>query len=97
MKINITGKNIDISESMKKYVDNKFHKLEKHTKDINSIHITCSIEKSRQKIEAIVHVNKAKIFANHEHEDMYSTIDGLVVKLEKQLQKHKQKLSHHKK
>ena len=44
-----------------------------------------------QKAEASIHVAGADLFANAGHEDMYSAIDNLTDKLDRQIIKYKEK------
>ena len=53
------------------------------------------VEKLVQKAEATVHLNGGEIFASDEHSDMYAAIDKLVDKLDRQVIKHKEKLTRH--
>ena len=48
-----------------------------------------------QKAEAKMHVSGADVFADSIHEDMYAAIDALVDKLDRQVKKHKEKLTDH--
>jgi putative sigma-54 modulation protein len=95
MLINVTGHHIDITSSLKSYVETKFERLERHFEHITNIHVILSVEKERQKAEATVHVNRGNLFANDEQSDMYAAIDGLTDKLDRQLKKHKEKLTDH--
>lgn len=95
MQINLTGRHVDITDSMKDYVDNKFAKLERHFDHINNVHVILDVEKLNQKAEATLHVNGGEIFATNVHGDMYAAIDGLIDKLDRQVIKHKEKLSRH--
>ncbi len=95
MQINVTGRHVDITDSLKSYVENKFQRLERHFEHINNTHVILSVEKERQKAEATVHVNRGNLFADNEQEDMYAAIDGLIDKLDRQLKKHKEKLTNH--
>ena len=95
MQISVTGHHVEITESLKSYVDNKFARLERHFEHITNIHVILTVEKERQKAEATVHVNRGNLFADDEQEDMYAAIDGLVDKLDRQLKKHKEKLTDH--
>ncbi len=95
MQINITGHHVDITDSLKLYVEKKFERLERHFEHITNIHVILSVEKERQKAEATVHVNRGNLFAGNEQTDMYTAIDGLIDKLDRQLKKHKEKLSNH--
>lgn len=95
MQINLTGRHVDITDSLKDYVDSKFSKLERHFDHINNVHVILNVEKLLQIAEAKVHLNGGEVFAAHEHDDMYAAIDGLIDKLDRQVIKHKEKLSRH--
>jgi putative sigma-54 modulation protein len=70
-------------------------RLERHFDHITNVHVILGVEKERQKAEATIHVSRGKLFANAEQDDMYAAIDSLVDKLDRQLKKHKEKLSDH--
>ena len=95
MQISITGHHIDITDSLRTYVNTKFQRLERHFDEIINIHVILSVEKERQKAEATIHVNRGNLFAEDEQEHMYVAIDGLIDKLDRQLKKHKEKLIDH--
>ena len=95
MQINLTGHHVDITDSLRNYVDTKFEKLERHFDSINNVHVILNVEKLNQKAEATVHLNGGEVFANSEHTDMFAAIDGLIDKLDRQVIKHKEKLKRH--
>ena len=95
MQINLTGHHVDITDSLRTYVDTKFEKLERHFEHINNVHVILNVEKLNQKAEATLHLNGGEVFANSEHTDMYAAIDGLVDKLDRQVIKHKEKIKRH--
>ncbi|ASI89766.1 MULTISPECIES: ribosome hibernation promoting factor [Vibrio] len=95
MQIQIEGHHVDVTESMQDYVQSKFQKLERFFDHINSINVILKVEKLNQIAEATLHVNQAEIHAAANDENMYAAIDGLVDKLVRQLNKHKEKLSNH--
>ncbi|MBK8970260.1 MAG: ribosome hibernation promoting factor [Hahellaceae bacterium] len=91
MQLNITGHQVDLTDSLKSYVTNKFNKLERHFDHISNAQVTLSIQKQRQMAEASLHITGGEIHANAEHEDMYAAIDALIDKLDRQVLKHKEK------
>ncbi len=91
MQLNITGHQVDLTDSLKDYVSNKFDKLERHFDHISNAQVTLSIQKQRQIAEATLHVSGGDIHANAEHTDMYAAIDSLIDKLDRQILKHKEK------
>ncbi len=95
MQLNLTGRHVEITDSLRHYVNTKFAKLERHFDHINNVHVILDIEKLSQKAEATMHVNGGELFATSEHQDMYAAIDGLIDKLDRQVIKHKEKLSRH--
>jgi putative sigma-54 modulation protein len=96
MQINITGHHVELTDSLNDYVRSKFQKLERHFDNITNVQVTLSVEKQRQKAEGDLHVSGGQIFASHENEDMYASIDGLIDKLDRQIIKHKEKMKAHK-
>jgi len=95
MQINLTGHHVEITDSLRNYVDIKFEKLERHFDHINNVHVILNVEKINQKAEATLHLNGGEVFATSEHSDMYAAIDGLIDKLDRQVIKHKEKLLRH--
>ncbi|GHB67121.1 ribosomal subunit interface protein [Psychrosphaera saromensis] len=95
MQINLTCRHIETTDSLREYVDSKFSKLERHFDHINNVHVILDVEKLAQKAEATLHVNGGELFATSEHNDMYAAIDSLIDKLDRQVIKHKEKLTKH--
>lgn len=95
MQINLTGHHLEITDSLRKYVYEKFERIERHFDHINNVHVILQVEKLRQIAEAKLNVNGGEIFANSESEDMYAAIDTLIDKLDRQVIKHKEKLTRH--
>ncbi len=95
MQINITGHHVDITEALRSYTSEKMAKLERHFDHVTNVHVILTVEKQAQKAEATVHVSGADLFAQHQTEDMYASLDGLVDKLDRQIIKHKEKISNH--
>ena len=95
MQINLTGHHVDITDSLRSYVDTKFSKLERHFDHISNVHVILNVEKLSQKAEATVHLSGAEVFASAENPDMYAAIDSMVDKLDRQVIKHKEKIKRH--
>jgi putative sigma-54 modulation protein len=95
MQINLTGHHVEITDSLRSYVDTKFEKLERHFDHINNVHVILNVEKLTQKAEATLHLSGAEVFANAQHTDMYAAIDSLIDKLDRQVIKHKEKIKRH--
>ncbi|GBL04900.1 ribosome hibernation promoting factor [Glaciecola sp. KUL10] len=95
MQINLTGHHVELTDSLRNYVDTKFEKLERHFDHISNVHVILNVEKLNQRAEATVHLKGGEVFANSEHTDMYAAIDGLIDKLDRQVIKHKEKMKRH--
>ena len=85
MQINLTGHHVDITDSLRDYVDTKFTKLERHFDHISNVHVILNVEKLNQKAEATVHLSGAEVFASSENTDMYAAIDSMIDKLDRQV------------
>ena len=95
MQIDITGHHIDITDSMRSYVNTKFERLKRHFDNVTDTHVILTVEKLRQKAEATIHIKGHNIFADSTDEDMYAAIDSLTDKLDRQIKKYKEKDSDH--
>lgn len=95
MQINLTGHHVEITESLRDYVDTKFAKLERHFDHINNVYVVLTVEKLDQKAESTVHLNGTEIHASATNTDMYASIDILIDKLDRQVLKYKGKLANH--
>jgi len=95
MQLNLTGQHIEITDSLRDHVNNKCEKLTRHFNQMTNVHVILSVEKQRQKAEATIHVSGAELFASDESENMYTSIDNLIAKLDRQIIKHKDKIKDH--
>ncbi|MBE0437133.1 MAG: ribosome-associated translation inhibitor RaiA, partial [Methylomicrobium sp.] len=83
MQISVSGHHIEVTESLKTFVESKFEKLERHFDHVTDVHVVLTVEKLNQKAEATVQISGAKLFAEDTQEDMYVAIDKLVDKLDR--------------
>ena len=95
MQISLSGHHVEITDSLRNYVNEKIGKLERHFDQALDIHVILTVEKLRHKAEATLHVSGSSLHADSVQEDMYAAIDGLVDKLDRQGKKHKEKLKSH--
>jgi putative sigma-54 modulation protein len=95
MQIELTGHNIEVTDSLRNYVNEKITRLERHFDKVSNTHVILSVENLTHKAEATVHMRGRDIFADCVEDDMYAAIDGLVDKLDRQVKKHKEKLTNH--
>ncbi|HAJ92056.1 MAG TPA: ribosome-associated translation inhibitor RaiA, partial [Gammaproteobacteria bacterium] len=93
MQINLSGHHVDITTPLREYVNSKMERLERHFDHVTDIHVVLGVEKLRHKAEATMHISGGNIFAEAVEENMYAAIDSLVDKLDRQLKKHKEKIT----
>jgi putative sigma-54 modulation protein len=95
MQINLSGHHVEVTSSLREYVNTKFSKLERHFDHINNVQVILTVEKLDQKAEANLHINGGEVFASAVNTDMYAAIDTLIDKLDRQILKYKGKISQH--
>ena len=95
MIISITGKHESVTDTMKEYAEKKIRAIVEDKHKINKAIIVLSVEKNRQKAEFIVHGKHLDIEADTESFDMHESIDCAVAKIERQVEKHFDKIQDH--
>lgn len=92
MKYIISGRNVDVTESLKTAITEKLGKLERFFSQDVEAQVTLSVEKNRQKIEVTIPVKNGIIRAEQESSDMYVSIDLVEEVIESQLKKYRKKI-----
>jgi putative sigma-54 modulation protein len=95
MQLSISGHHVEISESLKNYINSKMQKVERHFDQVIDAHVVLDVEKQRHKAETTLQLSGSTIHAASENDDMYAAIDAMVDKLDRQVRKHKEKISDH--
>ena len=95
MQINITGHRLEVTPALRAFTLEKFDRLERHFDRITAINIVFDVEKLRQIAVATILIANGELHASSESEDMYTAVDLLVDKLNRQLMKHKGKMIQH--
>ena len=95
MQLTLTGHHVEITPALKDYVNNKLTRLERHFDSVTNITCILTVEKLRHKAEATVNVSGGTLYADAVESDMYASIDGLIDKLDRQIVRHKEKLTDH--
>ena len=95
MQLSVSGHHIEVTDSLRGYVETKIEKIERHFDLVSDVHCILTVEKLQHKAEATVNVNGGTIYADAIEDDMYAAIDGLVDKLDRRVRKHKEKLVDH--
>jgi putative sigma-54 modulation protein len=95
MQTSVTFKNIEPSEHLKSYVGDKLNRFDKYLYNPAEANVVLSVEKFRHMAEINISGDRLNINGKEETDDMYSAIDMVLDKLEKQIKKNKQKIREH--
>lgn len=97
MQLEVTGQNVEITQALRAYIHEKSERLTRHFENIISAHWVLHLEKLEHKAEATVHIGGRTnpVHADAVAEDMYAAIDGLIDKLDRQVRRHKDKVTDH--
>jgi putative sigma-54 modulation protein len=92
MDITVTFRHIEPTDSIKAYAEEKLLKIDKYLDSPIEAHIVLAVEKFRRMADVTINVNGTMIKAVEETEDMYSAIDHVMDKIEKQVKRYRQKI-----
>jgi putative sigma-54 modulation protein len=97
MQINVTGQQVEVTEPLRNYVAEKIGRIQKHFDHVTTTNVVLHYEKkkNRHAVEATIHAKGASLHANCEDNDMYAAIDALADKLDRQVLRHKEKVTDH--
>lgn len=93
MNVNVRGKNIEVTPALREYVIKRIGKLERYFDDLRDAQVTLIVEKDTHKVEVTIPVNGMILRGEDDSNDMYASIDLVMEKLEKQINKYKGKFS----
>lgn len=96
MKINIRGNKIEITNSIKSYIEEKIGKLDKYFDRPDDITANVAVKENGiyHKIEVTIPIKKAILRGEESDKDLYAAIDFVSEKLERQIRKNKTKMQH---
>ena len=90
----IRGKNIEITEPLREYVEKRVGKVTKYFEKVEQISVLLTVTKGQHVVEVTVEVPNGVLLRGEESTtDMYTSIDLVVEKLERQIHKQKTKLA----
>jgi len=95
MQISVTFRNMEPSDTLKTYAMEKVQRLKKYVVMPVDVHVVLAKHKYRKRAEIKV-TSRGTVMKGEEHtEDMYSSIDLALDKIERQARKHKDKNREH--
>ena len=95
MNLQISGHHLEITPALRDYVTGKLERVTRHFDHVIDVNVILSVEKLKQKAEVTVHLAGKDVYVESIDEDLYAAIDILADKLDRQVQKYKQKLQDH--
>ncbi|WP_148876266.1 ribosome-associated translation inhibitor RaiA [Serratia marcescens] len=87
MTLNITSKQMDITPAIRNHVEDRLTKLEKWQTQLINPHIVLSKEPQGFVADATITTPNGPLVASAKHDDMYTAVNELIAKLERQLNK----------
>ena len=97
MSIEITGRHVDVSNSMRDYAEKRLGKLMAEYPRVDKVHVILDIQKFTHMAEVVAHAARhIQLEAKATSENMYASIDEAVDKVEAQLRKTLDKRHDHK-
>jgi putative sigma-54 modulation protein len=96
VRLQVKGKNVEVSDSLKTYAQEKLGKLEKHLNDAARLELELAVEKNpsiseNQIAEGTIWTKGPVLRARESSPDMRASIDMLVEKLERQARRYRDK------
>ncbi len=95
MQLIIKGKNMEITDSLREYVQRKLSKLGRHLPTIDEVRVELSTEsvksKDRQVVQVTMRSNSTILRAEERSADMLAAIDAVRDKLQRQIKRYKEK------
>ncbi|HWR93278.1 MAG TPA: ribosome-associated translation inhibitor RaiA [Desulfobacterales bacterium] len=92
MQTSVTFKNLDPSDHLKSYVTEKLNRFDKLLDNPAEAGVVLIVEKHRHIAEVNITGDRMNVNGKEETGDMYSAIDMVLDKLEKQIKRGKQKI-----
>jgi len=97
MQLSVTFRHMDSTDALKEYARDKVERIRKYFPDPISAHVTLSTERGYQHAaDVLIQLHNGLTIKGHEAtEDMYSSIDLVMAKIERQVRRYKEKLRSH--
>ena len=98
MKLSVTFRHMDTSEAIKQHVEDKLERLTKYFPDPVAATVVLSTERYRHQIDVTITLTNGTAIKGKEiSEDMYTAVDLVVDKIDRQIRRHKDKITSHRK
>ncbi len=92
MAVKVRGKNIEVTQALKDYVEKRVQTITKQFKTVGEITAVMRVEKGNHTVEITVPASGIVLRAQETSDNMYASIDQCVEKIERQIHKYKPRL-----
>lgn len=95
MKFIIHGRKVEVTDSIKNYIEEKIGRLDKYFDQPDDVTATVvvKIRGKEQIVEVTIPLKKVLLRGEESHEDLYAAIDIVSDKIERQIRKNKTRMS----
>lgn len=93
MKVTITGRSMQVNDSVREYAEQKAKKLERFSDQLQKVEIVLSVQGDTKLVEmiAVPRRGQNRVVGQAEHEDQFAAVDLLIDKMVSQLRKQSEK------
>ncbi len=95
LRINILGRNVFVTDSMKDHALEKLSKIERFHNHIMDIHVTMDVQKMEQSVIILLHLDHFRVKVSASSTDMYASIDKAIEKLQAKIRRWKSRIQDH--
>lgn len=96
MNITVKSPHMDVTDSMRQFVEGKMAKLPKFYDGIQSVDVVLNMEADQAVVEIVVTAKRRNTFvASHRDDDLYACVDQCLHKVTEQLRRHKDRVRDH--
>jgi putative sigma-54 modulation protein len=98
MQLSVTFRHMDATEALKDYAREKVERIRKYFPDPMKAHVVLACDRGYNHVaDVMITLHNGLVIKGEETtEDMYSSIDLVMAKIERQVRRYKEKIRHHK-
>src|SRR6185312_6925789 len=96
MWMKITGRHMDVTSALKRYIRARFERLERYDVSLDRLEIVLSVTKLQHTAEVVCSIKGRRFQAKTSTREMYATVDQLADRLDGQIRKYKERRTEHK-
>jgi len=89
MNVSITFRNLESTDALKQHIEDKVRKVRKYLQGPVDAHVVLSVERYLHEADVTINAGRLTFKGREEREDMYTCIDKVMDKIEKQIRRTK--------